>query len=384
MDIPHAPASRRATLLSLLSERRQDVIPATTYGVDRYSHPWMAADPSFARLLDYTDAHEHIFALHRSYYASFGATDVLSVRDPAAVEQRSYRTESATHTEYVLHTPVGDLTAHYTENDGVHTVWRHDLLIKTDDDIDRFLATSFAPVLPDVTAFERTRQALGERGVMEIEMPDPLCLVVENMSYEDFMVRTLFAPAKIDALLDKAAELLYTWLESVLAAGFGPVFRIFGPEYAAPPVMSLKHFKKFVTAYDRPLIELIHRQGGYVRYHCHGPIRRILDEFLSLGVDLTDPCEGPPSGDIPLRELAERVGRDLILMGNIQLDDIERAEPEKIDALVAEAIEAAAGRAPFILCTTAFPFSSPLPAITECNLIRFLEAAEKYGARSFS
>ena len=236
---------------------------------------------------------------------------------------------------------MGDLTAHYTENDGVHTVWRHDLLIKTDDDIDRFLAAPFAPAAPDVAAFERTREALGERGVMEIEMPDPLCLVVENMSYEDFMVRTVFMPAKIDALLDKAAELIYTWLESVLAAGFGPVFRIFGPEYAAPPVMSLKHFKKFVTAYDRPLIELIHRHGGYVRYHCHGPIRRILDEFLSLGVDLTDPCEGPPSGDITLRELADRVGRDLILMGNIQLDDIERAEPDKIDRLVAEAVDAA-------------------------------------------
>ena len=284
----------------------------------------------------------------------------------------------------MLHTPKGDLTAHYTENDDVHTVWRHDLLIKTDDDIDRFLAAPFVPAAPDVAAHERTRAALGERGVMEIEMPDPLCLVVENMSYEDFMVRTLFAPAKIDALLDKVAELLYTWLESVLAAGFGPVFRIFGPEYAAPPVMSLKHFKKSVTAYDRPLIELIHRQGGYVRYHCHGPIRRILDEFLSLGVDLTDPCEGPPSGDITLRELADRVGRDLILMGNIQLDDIERAEPDKIDRLVAEAIEAAAGRAPFILCTTALPFSLPLPAVTEGNLIRFLEAAEKYGGRSFS
>ena len=102
--------------------------------------------------------------------------------------------------------------------------------------------------------------------------------------------------------------------------------------------MSLKHFNKYVSAYDRPLLELIHRHGGYVRYHCHGPIRRILDEFLSLGVDLTDPCEGPPSGDITLRELADRVGRDLTLMGNIQLDDIERAEPDRIERLVAEAV----------------------------------------------
>jgi hypothetical protein len=384
MDTLQAPTSRRSTLLRLLSERRQEIIPVTTYGVDRYSHPWMAADPSFARLLDYTDSHEYIFALHRSYYASFGATDVLGVSDPAAIEQRSYRTEGATHTEYVLHTPAGDLTAHYTENDGVHTVWRHDMLIKSDDDMDRFLAAPFVPAPPDVESFERIRQALGERGVMEIEVPDPLCLVVENMSYEDFMVRTLFAPAKIDALLDKAAELLHTWLESVLAAGFGPVFRIFGPEYAAPPVMSLKYFKKFVTAYDRPLIELIHRHGGYARYHCHGPIRRILDDFLALGVDMTDPCEAPPSGDITLRELADRVGRDLILMGNIQLDDIERAGPEKIETLVAEAIDAAGGRAPFILCPTAFPFSSPLPVVTEGNLMRFLDAAEKYGAKAFS
>jgi hypothetical protein len=383
MDTSQAPASRRSTLLTLLSERRQEIIPASTYGVDRYSHPWMAADPSFARLLNATDDREHIFALHRSYYASFGATDILGVSDPAAVEQRTYRVEASTHTKYVLHTPKGDLTAHYTENDGVHTVWRHDLLIKSEDDIDRFLAAPFAPAAPDVAAFERTRQALGERGVMEIELPDPLCLVVENMSYEDFMVRTISTPEKIDALFEQAAALISTWVESVLAAGFGPVFRIFGPEYAAPPVMSLRSFKKYVTAYDRPLIELIHRHGGYVRLHCHGPLRRILDEFLALGVDLTDPCEGPPSGDITLRELADRAGRDLILMGNIQLDDIERAEPEKIERLVAEAIDAAAGRAPFILCTTAFPFSSPLPAVTAGNLLRFLEAAEKYGARSF-
>lgn len=375
--------ARRETLLTLLQERKQNIIPATTYGVDRYSHPWMADDPSFARLLNVTDAHEHIFALHRSYYASFGASDILAVRDPAAVGQRTYRVETSTHTEHVLHTPKGDLTAHYTENDGVHTVWRHELLIKTDDDIDRFLAAPFVPAAPDVAAFERTREALGERGVMEIEVPDPLCLVVENMSYEDFMVRTLFAPAKIDALLDRAAELIHAWLGSVLAAGFGPVFRIFGPEYAAPPVMSPKHFRKFVVAYDRPLVELIHRHGCFVRYHCHGPIRRILDDILDLGVDMTDPCEAPPGGDITLRELADRVGRDLILMGNIQLDDIERGEPEQIGRLVAEAVDAAAGRAPFILCTTAFPFSSPLPAVTEGNLIRFLQAAGKYGGRSF-
>jgi hypothetical protein len=178
------------------------------------------------------------------------------------------------------------------------------------------------------------------------------------------------------------SELLLGYVESLLRAGFGPVFRIFGPEYAAPPLMSPAFFRKAVVAYDRPLIDLIHRYGGFVRYHCHGPIARILDDFLMLGVDMTDPCEAPPSGDITLRQLADRAGHNLILMGNIQLDDLERAEPQKIDRLVAEAVEAVGGRAPFILCPTAFPFSSPLPERTERNLLQFMAAAEKYGGRA--
>jgi uroporphyrinogen-III decarboxylase len=217
---------------------------------------------------------------------------------------------------------------------------------------------------------------------MEVETPTPLCLVVENMPYDQFMVWSLLDPAKIEALLDMASELIGRWLESLLLAGFGPVFRFFGPEYAAPPMMSPKSFKKVVVERDRPLIDLIHRHGGYVRYHCHGPIARILDDMLAMGVDMTDPCEPPPSGDISLRELASRVGRDMILMGNVQLDAIERAEPEEIDRLVDEAVEEVGERAPLILCTTAFPVTSPLPSVTERNLIQFLLSSEKHGGRS--
>ena len=92
-------------------------------------------------------------------------------------------------------------------------------------------------------------------------------------------------------------------------------------------------------------------------------------------MDLLDPCEAPPGGDISLRELADRVGKDLVLMGNIQLDDIERTNPETIDRLVGEAIDAVGGRAPFVLSTTASSFQSPLPKVTERNLIQFLKSA---------
>jgi hypothetical protein len=376
-----ATGSRRTALLRLLRERRLEYVPATTYGVDRFSHAWMARDPSFGRVLEYTDRYDHVFVLHLSYYASFGVTDVLGLWDPGALTQEVRQEGGTTHYHLTLHTPRGDLTANYTENEGMRTVWRHDHLMKTDEDIDRFLSAPFVPNPPDLDAFQQTRTALGERGVMEIETPTPLCLVVENMPYDQFMVRALQDPVRVEALLDRASELIARWLQSLLEAGLGPVFRFFGPEYAAPPMMSPRFFKKVVVDRDRPLIDLIHRHGGFVRYHCHGPIARIVDDMLAMGVDMTDPCEPPPSGDIPLRELATRVGRDMILVGNIQLDAIERAEPEEIDRQVAEAIADVGDRAPFILCPTAFPVTSPLPAVTERNLIQFLLSAEKHGGR---
>jgi hypothetical protein len=378
--ISSAP-SRRTALLTMLRERRLEYVPATTYGVDRFSHEWMARDPSFHRVLEFTDRYDHIFVLHLSYYASFGVTDVLGLWDPDALDREVRVEGGATHYHLNLHTPRGDLTANYTENEGMRTVWRHEPLMKTDEDIDRFLSAPFVPNPPDLDTFRRTREALGESGLMEIETPTPLCLVVENMPYDQFMVRALQDPVRVEALLDRASELIALWLQALLEAGFGPVFRFFGPEYAAPPMMSPKFFKKVVVDRDRPLIDLIHRHGGFVRYHCHGPIARIVDDMLAMGVDMTDPCEPPPSGDIPLRELADRVGRDMILMGNIQLDAIERAEPEEIDRQVAQAIEEVGGRAPLILCTTAFPVTTPLPGVTEHNLIQYLLSAEKHGGK---
>jgi hypothetical protein len=47
---------------------------------------------------------------------------------------------------------------------------------------------------------------------MEIETPTPLCLVVENMPYDQFMVRSLHDLSRIEALLDKASELIWRWL----------------------------------------------------------------------------------------------------------------------------------------------------------------------------
>lgn len=374
--------NRREALLTLLKEKRTPgYIPASTYGVDRYSHPWMAEDPSYQEVLAYTDQYDHIQAFYRSYYASFGLTDLLAVDDPERVTVERRRGEGMVITRYTLHTPRGDLVAEYKDIDGNKSTWRERHLIQTDDDMDAFLATPFRPQVPDVAEYRALQAALGDRGIVQVQVPNPVCLVIENMDYTEFMIRTRTMPEKIDALLERAQELILTWLQGILEADIGDSFRIFGAEYCQPPQMRLSYYQHAVTQFDRPLVEAIHQAGKVVQYHCHGPIRALLDEFLALGVDAIDPCEAPPAptGDISLGEVARRVGNALVIMGNIQLDDLERAEPEQIDRLVAQAVEEVDGQAPLLLLPTAAPFVTPLPPRTARNLIQFLESARKYG-----
>ncbi|MCZ7545452.1 MAG: hypothetical protein M5R40_18890 [Anaerolineae bacterium] len=373
--------TRRQALMALLKEKRPvGYVPAWTYGIDRWSHPWMGTDPSYREVMEHVDRYDHLQVLHLSYYGSFGLTDILHVEAPGLVETRRFQQGDTTHTQLTLHTPRGDLTAEYKEIAGNNSVWRQTHLIKTDDDIDRFLSVPFTPAQPDADAYRRVRAEVGDRGIMQIQMPDPIDLVFENMDYNDFMVRTITVPEKIDAMLERMQQLTLQWLEGIIAAGMATEsFRIFGPEAAAPPMMSPDFYHRAVTEMDRPIVRMIQEAGGIVEYHCHGPIARLIDEFLDLGVDAIDPCEAPPSGDIGLRDLAARVGDAITLVGNLQLDDLERATPAQIDRLVAEAVEAVGGRARFILAPTAPPFETPLPPQTARNIIAFLDAARRHG-----
>ncbi len=368
--------SRREALFTLLREKRYlGYVPFSTYGIDRYSHPWMAEDPSYREVLEYTDRYDHIQVLYLSYYSSFGLTDILQVEDSDRVETKVYREGDAEFYHHTLHTPKGDLTAEQRRIDGNMSIWHNSNLIKEDKDIDAFLAMPFVPAVPDMEAYQSVRRELGDAGLIQIQVPTPVAMAVENMDYNDFLVRTATMPNKLFELLEKTQTLIMTWLQGIVDAGMCESVRMFGPELATPPLTPPEFYRRAVTEMDRPIVNMVQEGGGFVQYHCHGAIGRIFDQFLELGVDATDPCEAPPSGDITLRELAERAEGELVLMGNIQLDDLERSTETEIDRLVKEAVEQVGDRAPFLLVPTAPPFESPLPPQVARNIIQFIESA---------
>jgi len=181
----------------------------------------------------------------------------------------------------------------------------------------------------------------------------------------------------IDELIQVVFERIYQQLKYLLEQGVGPIFHFGGSEQATPPMMSPQLYDEFVVKYDGQLFDLVHRYKKYVAVHCHGRIKNVLGKMVDMGVDLLDPVEAPPSGDIEIGEAKRKVKGKITLVGNIQFSDLEFSTPETIDKKVRAAIHSG-GEKYFILGTTDGPITSVSDKLKK-NYIQLIESSIKYG-----
>jgi len=347
-----------------------DRVPVSTYELVGWNPgSWENQQPSYQRLMDVI--RERTDCLY-----------MYSVPRRNRLEDVTEETWSKGKSHWVricVHTPLGDLSKTTRRDANVNTGWRIERLLKTDQDVERFLSIPYEFEPPDMSGFHAAEGHLGNRGIILFSVADPICRVAELFRFEDFMMRAFYQPEQIVTLLETVAPRIYEFLDYVLSAGAGPLFRIVGPEYVTAPYLPPRFFKRFVVDYDRPMIERIHAHGQYARIHCHGRIRDVLDMIVEMGADAIDPVEGPPSGDITLAEVKARCGDRLCLMGNLQLRDLEMATPEQMEQIVQDTMAAGKPGSGFVIMPTAAPIDVPLSPVTERNYMVFIETALRKG-----
>jgi uroporphyrinogen-III decarboxylase len=160
----------------------------------------------------------------------------------------------------------------------------------------------------------------------------------------------------------------------------GRLWRIFGPEYASPPFLPPRLFREFVCRYVEPMVRAIKKYGGYPRIHCHGNLRDILDDIAGLGADALDPIEPPPQGDVSLAYVRERVGRDMVLFGNLEANDIENLPTDRFAEKIKQALDEGTrgpGRG-FVLMPSACPYGRELPDLALRNYEKMVELVEQW------
>jgi uroporphyrinogen-III decarboxylase len=163
----------------------------------------------------------------------------------------------------------------------------------------------------------------------------------------------------------------------LLDQGVEPYIRFAGSEEATPPMMSPAYYRDLSAPYDRNLYDLVHQYDGIVHVHCHGRVRGILPWLLEMGVDVLDPMEPPPDGDVTLREARRVVGDQMTLIGGLEYRDFEMDSPDEIEAKTRDAMEQG-GRHRFVVGASAVAMASLSDRFRD-NVVRFIETALRCG-----
>lgn len=274
------------------------------------------------------------------------------------------------------------LTALTRRDMDVNTVWHLEHLLKNSADLQVYLQLP-QPEFggePDIAPVLAAEQAIGDSGIVMIDLADPLCLAAELFDMSNYLVVALTEPALFHQLLDRFAAFIYPKVEAVERALPGRLWRIVGPEYASPPFLPPRLFREFVTRYDTPIVQAIQRFGGFARMHSHGRLKLILDHILETGCDGLDPIEPPPQGDMELSEVRQRYGEQLVLFGNLEVSDIENLPTVEFERKVKAALEQGTtgnGRG-FVLMPSSCPYGRVLSPLTLQNYRRMVEIVEEF------
>ena len=362
----------RERLLRSFRHEPVDRVPISTYELVGWNpDAWENSEPSYLHLMDQIRER----------------TDCLLMSGPEWIEPakpfrtiNTWREGSSVFTRTKLQTTTGTLEQLQREDDAIHTVWTLEHFLKEAEDIQAYLDLPYEPPQVCLNQFDEKARQLGEHGLMMLSVPDPICEAADLFSMADFLVLARTETDQIKYFLDALYERQQEKLRQILAHDVRDVVvRICGPEYATPPYLPPELFRELVTVYLLPVCRQIRDAGAIPRIHCHGRIGAVIDQFAETDALAIDPLEPPPDGDIELGEIKRRYGRKFCLMGNIELRELENSNPERIDQLVRQAMEAAKAGGGFILMPTAAPINIPLSPRTEANYLQMIDSAHAYG-----
>ena len=107
-------------------------------------------------------------------------------------------------------------------------------------------------------------------------------------------------------------------------------------------------------------------------------MRPVLERFVNMGVDVLNPIEPPPMGDVTLAEAFEVAGEEMGLEGGIQTHDLMTAPAPELTAKIHAAVDAGRGRR-MILCPSSGYQESVVPSASEIeNWLLYINEGVRY------
>lgn len=338
--------------------------------------------PSWQPLLDMaynqTDIIRMVSPVRAQSHLSWNGSSNSGIREKY-VDQKVWEENNSRFTRLTFRINGKELTSLTRRDFNLDTVWTVEYLLKNNDDARLYLT------LPDEVFEENIdiehlmeeEKKLGDRGIILVDTEDPLCAVASLFNLEDFTILAYTDQDLCHKLLEKHARFIHKRTEKVANEFPGRFWRIYGPEYATEPFLPASFFNEYVVRYDGPMVKMIKDQGGIVRIHSHGRIKKVIDQIVAMGADAIDPIEPPPQGDVELKFMRENYGKNLVLFGNIEISDLENMPSELFRKTVRKSLDdgtSGEGRG-FVLMPSASPYGRDISERTYRNYKIMIEEA---------
>ncbi|MHC1696146.1 MAG: uroporphyrinogen decarboxylase family protein [Eubacteriales bacterium] len=274
---------------------------------------------------------------------------------------------------HTYHTPLGDMR----QVDRVSTVGEPGMTmeyaVKNEDDLLKLLSIKYEPI-PFKSNHAAAVDALGERGVVCFGLDHAAYALHRLTGSENLAILSMENASLVDSVVAQFSSRIYHHVEQAIKEGIKAPFAWVGPELFIPPLMSPQGFEDYIYKYDKPLCDLIHNAGGHVWVHCHGKTEKFLSRFIEMGVDIINPLEPKPNGDVVMDEVVRKYGGKIGLEGNIEIQSIIQSSPEQLREEIKSCVEAGSKSGRFILCPSAGFMEYPFPEQRYIdNLMLYLE-----------
>ena len=306
--------------------------------------------PDYASVVRLANEKSDLFLTVGSEFNLFGGKRIYEYSEITLKDTKD-PTRKDRHT--VFHTPKGDL--HMCKRVSVigepGYVLEH--MINEPEDIERLLSLPYEPFPMNTKRFHTLDAQLGDKGVTMFSISNVGLIIHEMLGSEGLAYFSIDYRDELMHLTNVYAERLYNHVKAAIEAGIQSPFSWVGPELFIPPLMSPRDFEDFVFNVEKPICDLIHNNGGHVWVHCHNKVSNFVERFIEMGVDVLNPLEPPPNGDIQLDKIIEKFGNRIGWEGNIEIQELLLSEPDRIRALIDECVSLGEPSGRFILCPSA-------------------------------
>jgi uroporphyrinogen decarboxylase len=221
------------------------------------------------------------------------------------------------------------------------------------------------------------RDRIGEKGVysVAIGIPQDWWFFQRDGGYNVMFYDYADDPSFIQEIYAFYERYALARVEAACQAGADEI--MLGGSASSLSVSSPKNFRKFDLPFIQKAAEICKRYGVFSHLHVCGRSRKVVEMVCEeTDVDVMEPLEEPPGGDVDIAEIKKRYGHKICMKGNINtFEFMLRATPEQVEEKAKRLIDDCAADGGFVLAT-GDQCGRDTP---DANLFKLVEVARTYG-----